>query len=77
MVILPPVDDRKTLTYKGVTAVVKNFAATYILPTDQTFAFVVGDQQVFIITQKITHNHPKLYLFQQYLTCIQCAFNKQ
>ena len=59
--ILPPVVDRETLSYKDVKFVAKAFAAKYIVPGLRDFAFVVGDQQVWIKLYKLRLLRQKKY----------------
>jgi hypothetical protein len=59
--ILPPVVDRETLSYKDIKAVVKDFAAKYIISGLRNFAFVVGDQQVWIKLYKLRLSKAKKY----------------
>src|ERR1700728_3688783 len=46
--ILEPVVDRETLSYVDVQAVVDSLGEKYIFNSERTFAFLVGDQQVWI-----------------------------
>ena len=61
IIILPLIFDRETLSYVDVRGIVDEFAQIYILPTERVFAFVAGDQQVWIKLFKLRLNFPTEY----------------
>ena len=60
-VVLEPEVDTQTLTYQDVEYVLESFHAKHIAGSSRTFAFVSGDQQVFVKLWKLRRDRPQLY----------------
>lgn len=59
--ILEPLPNLQTLTYQDIEIAVSEFFERYILPSNRTFAFVSGDQQVWIKLWLLRKRQPLKY----------------
>jgi hypothetical protein len=61
ILILEPKLNVQTLSYAEVVPLVEEFYRNHIANSNRTFAFISGDQQVWIKLWKLRKNHPQKY----------------